>query len=414
MEYLVPGIMAALAVIMAAVSLKWILFIRNFMVSARHLPVLRAGRGSAGAVYPKVSVILPARDEEDYIGPCLRTLVSQDYPDFEIIVIDDNSSDATYDIVRSFTSEVGPEIKVVRMVGHDSAWVGKTLACARGREAATGDLLLFTDADTEHEPGTMRLAVEHMMYEGADVLTLTTGLRMPEFWTRVTTPVITSFRLAYPDGIVNFSAKKVNDDSRDGSALIGAYFLLKSKAYDAVGGHGSVKNMILEDWMLGKRLKMAGHAVRIADGSKMVDAVWARDLPTLDRVFTRLMSPLVLNKKAKAYGNWLELMLLLSGPHAGVVAAALALVPGAYGGVPDPYGLLLHVALAGSSLAAVILHAGSYALQSRYLGIPLRYTGLCWLGGLVATVGFARGLRGRTEWHGRGYGKEMADDGGEG
>ena len=410
MEYLVPGIMAALAVIMAAVSVKWALFIRSARVSARHLPALGGGGGGGGS-YPRVSVILPARDEEDYIGLCLRTLVRQDYPDFEIIVIDDNSTDATYDIVRSFTTGDGPEIKVVRMVDHDSAWVGKTLACTRGREAATGDLLLFTDADTEHGPGTMRLAVEHLMSEGADVLTLTTGLRMPEFWTRVTTPVITSFRLAYPDGIVNFSAKRVNDDSREGGMLIGAYFLVKSGAYDAVGGHGSVKNMILEDWMLGKRLKRAGHVVRIADGSRMVDAVWARDLPTLDRVFTRLMSPLVLNKKAKAYGNWLELMLLLSGPHAGVVAAALALVPGAYGGVPDPYGVILHVALAGSALAAVALHAGSYVLQSRYLGIPLRYTGLSWLGGLVATVGFARGLRGRTEWHGRGYGKEMADDG---
>lgn len=380
--------------IAGTICVAWMVIIVNSRISARHLPTLIKTEQTE---MPKISVILPARDEEDYVGLCLRTLVKQDYPKYEIIAIDDRSEDATYSIMWAFARKYPDLITVIKAPEKPAEWVGKTWACVQGCEKATGDLLLFTDADTEHKPDAMGLAVNHMLAKNLDVLTLTQKIKTPEFWTRITMPVITGFKLAYPDGIVLFSAKAVNDPKNKMGGLLGAYFLIKKSVYDAVEGHAGVKNEILEDWVLGRKIKRAGYSVNIANGGSLVTALWARDLPTLDQSFTRLMAPIATNQKGKSIRECIALVSLLFAPY----VLLLGSIPLALYDWNLPT-----FAFVMSSLAASVSHIVSYVYQAKSLGIPLRNAIFAPLAGYVASTGFINGLRGTAIWHEQKYQKK--------
>jgi chlorobactene glucosyltransferase len=130
----------------------------------------RAGGHRAPRAYPKVSALVPARNEARNIARCVRSLLAQDYPDLQVLVLDDQSSDGTGQILREMArSETG--LRVLEGQPLPAGWLGKNWACAQLAAQATGDLLFFTDADTVHEPHALRAAVTALEGEGADLLT---------------------------------------------------------------------------------------------------------------------------------------------------------------------------------------------------------------------------------------------------
>ena len=166
-----------------------------------------------------------------------------------------------------------------------------------------------------------------------------------------------------------------------------------------IGGFEIVKNEILEDWAIGRIIKKKGYKLRLANGSKYVNAIWARDLPTLNDIFKRLILQFVRNNKPKAIRDCLKLVMILFASYPITAISGILFIL-----YPDIFSLIL---LTASSIATA-LHMISYGLHAKTLNISLRNIFLAPLGGFVASVGFLDGIRSKgTIWRGR---KIMPDD----
>ena len=157
-------------IILIGVFLAWLSLMHSMFQSFTKTPFLDVFENK-NTSNPKVSVILPARNEEDYISKCLETLSVQDYKNFEIIAIDDSSKDKTGEIIEEFVEK---DSKIIHVTAREKPenWMGKNWACMEGFKKATGDLMLFTDADTKFEKNVITLAVSHLQSENLDALTV--------------------------------------------------------------------------------------------------------------------------------------------------------------------------------------------------------------------------------------------------
>ena len=224
----------------------------------------RLDRYTAPSHYPRLSVLLPARNEAANIGPCLRSLLAQDYPDFEILVLDDHSSDQTGLIVGQLVA-ADDRVRLLPGRALPSGWLGKHWACHQLAQAARGELLLFTDADTRHHPLAWRDAVAALQAESADLLTALPREVVGSWAERLVVPLIgwsifvfLPLRLAYrlPWSIL--------------SVTIGQFMLFRRAAYEAIGGYPAVRGHGVDDIALGRRIKRAGYRWRLLDGGQRI------------------------------------------------------------------------------------------------------------------------------------------------
>lgn len=219
-----------------------------------------SGRDS-GAEWPFVSIIVPARNEARNLSCLLPTLLGQRYPNFEVIVVDDQSTDATPRILAEWAAR-DPRLHVVagRELPRSEGWLGKPYAMQQGAQVAGGEWLLFTDADTTHSPlslsSSMAFAIEH----DVDLFTIAPGVELGSFAEKLIMPV------AYEGISVLYPAYKVNDPDSSVAIANGQYILIRRQVYDAVGGIGRVKDKIAEDLEFGKAVKGDGYRLYLADG----------------------------------------------------------------------------------------------------------------------------------------------------
>lgn len=199
----------------------------------------------------QVSVIVPARNEEASLGSCLESLVSQTGIDFEIIVVDDRSTDRTCEIAESFS-----KVRVIEADPLPSRWTGKNNAVATGARAARGEWLLFTDADTVHTAGSLERAIAEAKQSNADVFSYSPEQLAVTFWEMAILPVVFSeLARQYPPS-------KVSDPGSPEAAANGQYILIRREVYDAIGGHAAVASEILEDVALARLVKKFGYKLR--------------------------------------------------------------------------------------------------------------------------------------------------------
>ena len=372
---------------MVGVAGAWLVLLNSMIRHVRLTPRLEMGRECAET--PLVSVILPARNEEAYIGRCLRTLSDQDYPEYEVVAVDDSSEDSTGEIIRECAA-ADPRIVPVAARPKPDGWMGKNWACMEGYAKARGRLLLFTDADTAFAPGVISAAVHRLLSDRLDALTAIPRIRANDFLTRVTLPVLSTFLHT------RFSALRVNDPKKKTGYFFGSFFMMRREVYEAVGTHGGVRHEIIEDGALGRKVKEAGHRLRMVLADEHIDAVWARDGRTLWNGLKRLIVPLYLQS---------------AGITAGILAAVafLLFLPfplAAYSIVWDA-GLSSTILAAAASSASLLTLCGA-AAETRILRIGLPHCLACPLGGAVITAGFLAGaLRARgsnsVSWRGRAY-----------
>ena len=180
-----------LAAILFGVSGAWIFLIKSMTVSFRDTPLLEKFPNIEHN-NPKVSIILPARNEEKFIGKCLDSLLNQEYPNYEIIVIDDSSEDSTGKIIEEYAKKNSKIIHVTARPKPDD-WMGKNWACMEGYRQSTGELLLCTDSDTNHSSKVISLAVSHLLASHLDALTVIPKMLCLDFWTKITLPMISTF-----------------------------------------------------------------------------------------------------------------------------------------------------------------------------------------------------------------------------
>jgi len=375
--------------ILTGVAGAWIVLIKSMASSFTKTPYLDRFENK-NSQKPRVSVILPARNEEGFIERCLDSLLAQDYPNYEIIAIDDSSEDSTGKIIAQYASK-NEKIVHVSAAPKPDGWIGKNWACMEGYKKATGELILFTDSDTKHSKNVITLAVDHLLSLGLDALTVIPKMNCLDVWTRITLPVLSTFLHT------RFSALRVNDPTKKTGYFFGSFFIIRKKTYESVGTHEGVKNEIIEDGALGKKVKESGYKMRMVGGTHLVDAVWARDWPTLWNGLKRLMIPLYLQNARIAAGVFVAVLFLLFMPYVFLAYSAV------FAGQSQSFSALFAMSAISSGL---VYCAG--IIDSRALQIKIKY-GLCGpVGSFVVVSGFFCGIlqakrNMSVSWRGRAY-----------
>jgi chlorobactene glucosyltransferase len=298
-----------LAAIMAGIFGVWVYFLTYMTKSFRQSPTLESFDRTSVSRFPKVSVILPARNEGRYIARCLDSLLEQDYPNFEIIAINDSSTDRTGEIIKAYAAN---DLRVIHIDASPKpeGWTGKNWACYQGYLRARGELLMFTDADSKHLPSTMSLAVGHLMSQNLEALTAVPRLICNDFWTKMTLPVLATFLHT------RFSPIRVNDPNTKTGYFFGSFFIITRSTYEAIGTHEGVKEELVEDGALGGKVKASKFRMKMVRGEPHIDAVWARDLPTLWQGLRRFMIPVYYQDKVDAYMMTMAVFFILFAPFA--------------------------------------------------------------------------------------------------
>lgn len=214
--------------------------------------------------HPRVSVLIPARNEEKNIATCLDHLLAQDYDSFEIIVLDDQSDDRTAAIVSGYARD---HAHVILINGQTlpAGWTGKNWACQQLAQVAGGDIIIFTDADTEHGPAAIRNSLGWMQKYQVDMLSAFPQQITKTFSEKLIVPVIDFFVYGLLPLWTTYFIK-----SAAFAAANGQWIVFKKTVYEQIGGHQSVKNEIVEDVELNRLAKRQGFKTMTLAGTKAV------------------------------------------------------------------------------------------------------------------------------------------------
>jgi len=231
---------------------------------SNHLTIRRFDQYPRASVFPRVSVLIPARNEAANIEACVRSLLTQDYPDFEIIVLDDHSEDETR-LILTRLARTSNRLRILDGHSLPDGWLGKHWACHQLAQAATGELLLFTDADTRHAPSMLRDSVSALLAERADLVTAFPREEAVTWGEKLIIPVI-GF------GIFSFLPVTLARWLRWAglSVTIGQFMLFRRAAFEAIGGYEAVRDHVVDDVMLGRRIIQYGFTWRLMDGTRHV------------------------------------------------------------------------------------------------------------------------------------------------
>lgn len=219
-----------------------------------------------------LSVIIPARNESATIGNVLGSILASTHRSLEVIVVDDRSDDDTAEQVMHL-ARTDPRLRLVRGAALPVGWFGKPWACQQGAAVATGEFLLFTDADTTHQPELISHALGGLLAEEADLLTLTSQQRCQTFWERLVMPQIWLLLGA------RYVPERINRATKPSQVVAnGQFILIRRSAYDAIGGHESVQGEVVEDLALAQHAFAAGCRVRMMFGERLLATRMYRSL----------------------------------------------------------------------------------------------------------------------------------------
>jgi glycosyltransferase involved in cell wall biosynthesis len=222
-----------------------------------------------GTTLPRVSIIVPARNEAAMIAASVRSLLAIDYPDYELVVVDDRSDDATGEILDGLKSEYGASLTVVHVRELPTGWLGKTHAMWAAAKQATGAWILFSDADVIHAPDALQRTVHYAEQEQADHMVLLPTMLMDSVGERMMIPLfLTMF-------VFDYRPWKVRDPKARDSMGVGAFNMIRRSAYEKIGTYESMRLSVVDDMRLGEKVKQAGLPSRVAFGEGMVAVRWA-------------------------------------------------------------------------------------------------------------------------------------------
>jgi chlorobactene glucosyltransferase len=221
---------------------------------------------------PVVSVLVPARNEERNIEECIRSLLLQDYPSYELIVLDDHSSDRTAEIADRLIGQVrNPRVtaRLLRGQALPEGWTGKNWACHQLAEAASGDFLWFTDADTIHAPGTVSAAVDYACRHNAGLVSAWPKQITETLGEKLVVPVIILIGIAFCplwlQRLIQYRGESADPRLlRRIGAANGQFMFFTRACYDAIGGHASVRDHVVEDVALGREV-----SARVGEGWRL-------------------------------------------------------------------------------------------------------------------------------------------------
>jgi len=371
---LLPNILVVLCVlylvVVAVINMSKLRNLRDYPDSGTH---------------PRISVLVPARNEEATIGPCVSSLLAQDYPDFQVIVINDNSTDGTGTILSKL-GQGDSRLKVISGQPLPPDWLGKHWACHQLYMAADGELLLFTDADTVHTPDTLRCAAAALLAEKADMLsilprhilgTLAEKLIMPGF-------ALGAFaNIPLPARLRPGNTKMVSSS--------GKLMLFRRASYEAAGGFRSIRQSVLDDLQLAERVSLLGMRYRVFDGTDNTTCRMYRNWTELHQGLSKNVFPSYGYNVPLFTFTWLWINFVFWEP---IVVLGVHKIP--------EYPPVLSVGLAAICVVACLALLGSYYYRFKFpLYIVLFYPVSASLLTAIAFSSMFLTLSGQATWKDR-------------
>jgi chlorobactene glucosyltransferase len=381
------------------VAFAWLVFLLYCLSSVGKnyfgREVMAVSRGPQHKSSPRLSVVVPARNEELNIERCLRSLLKQTYPTdkYEIIVVDDNSTDRTAALVRSIADD-HPGLALYQAEPLPAGWTGKNHACWTGVQHASGDWLCFVDADVVAEPRLMETATRFAAAKQLGLLSLNPFQELVSFAERCLLPGI-FFAIA---SSMNF--KNVRNPGKPEAVANGQFMFFKRQTYNAIGGHRSVRGEIMEDMALAAIVKKSGSPIGWIFGENLLRTRMYRSVSNIWEGFSKnLLDIMGVRSPAAAIFNCVKSFLLAWMPLVLAVWTCFAFVRGGQDIFGYGTGALVFAACVAMMVAALF--------TVRFLRIAWWYL-LCFPLGLTMhsalTIGSLwRSTSGRRKWKGRLY-----------
>ena len=227
-----------------------------------------------------ISICIPARNEEKNIRNCVEAILAQDYPNFEIIVLDDRSTDATPNILGLLAAQ-DHRLKIINGSDLPAGWAGKPYALYQAEKFARGEWMCFIDADTFLTPDALSACYVKALETQADLFTIMTFQITGTFWEKTVMPLVMTALS------VGFSPRKVNDPARKDAIANGQFIMIRRNVYDAIGGHEKVKDRIVEDKAISEQVKWNGYRLIVADGMRVASTRMYTSLPEMWEGWTK-------------------------------------------------------------------------------------------------------------------------------
>jgi glycosyltransferase involved in cell wall biosynthesis len=389
--------MTALAALSVLTALAWLLGLLTVRRMGRLIPRLAdAPTADAEPGAEPVSVVIPARNESLYLGACLASLAGE-RAICEIVVVDDRSTDDTRAVAERAAAR-DPRIRVLDGSEPPAGWTGKNHALSRGAAAAGGEYLLFLDADAVLARGAVAASVTEARAAGADLLSALPAVQTASFAEALVAPTMALLIL------VGFDPRRVNDPDDPTAMAPGSYLLFRRRAYEALGGHGAVRDDPVEDLHLAQEVKRRGMRLRLVAAPERVAT---RRLLSFRRLWQGWYRVVWRGLGERAWLGFVAaaaLALFFLAPFAASIAGAAALV----GARSATVGAAAWVALAAGPVHLALFVALRAAL-GRYYGVDGRYAWLQPLGALfviaLLLAAATMGALGRhtARWSGRSY-----------
>jgi len=336
----------ALTILAVIVALHWLSRMGDEL--RRRKEPWRVGPDSpVGEGEARVSVLIPARDEEAGIERCLRSVLTQQAPVHEVIVLDDRSEDRTPAIVDGLAAE-DDRLRRLEGTALPAGWKGKCHALQQAAAAATGDWLLMVDADVELAPQALGVALGAAERTDAEMLSWFGDLRTVSLWERVLQPFVLDFILTHSD------PRKVNDPARPECIANGQFILIRAEQYRDLGGHEIVKDSIVEDMALATLAKKRGLRYRLLEARGLMWTRMYRSFGEIWAGWTKNFYAGLHGRKDVVVAAWIYLFVTGILPHLLAEVALGAALLGA-----------LHIPFAATAAAAV-------GAQFLYRGMVIR------------------------------------------
>lgn len=339
---------------------------------------------------PRVTVLVSARNEEADIARCLLSLTRQDYPNFEVIAINDRSTDATGEIMDWLADEFSDTLRVVHIDTLPTGWLGKTHAMHVGSQSATGEWLLYVDADCEVQSASaISLAVQEAQRRGVDMLSLTPQFILNTAWEKITVPVCSALMMVW------FQPARVNNPRLPTSYANGAFLMMSRYCYDSVGGWCRFRTEVSEDIAIARAAKTSGLKLAVLQNDGIYRTCMYDSIRDSWRGWSRIFYG-ALPQKALAL-SFARLIICSLIPTWGLVIGLTAYCCGT---LPNEwYGIM------AAATAAVVLQQVYSALISRAVGGSLLWSFAAPIGHLALAGMLMRALMNHlgmatTQWSG--------------
>lgn len=350
---------------------------------------------------PLVSILIPARNEAEMLAATLPRFLSQDYDNFEVILVDDASTDGTADVVKKFLPSYPERLRLLRVESLPPDWIGKTHALDVGFRAARGEWVLAADADILLDPKALRAGLWVAEQQRAELVSIFAFMECVSFWEKVILPGFGLLLATF------FPVRKINDPNSTVALASGGYILMRRRMWAKLGGYQTVRSEMIDDLNTARIVKHSGHRIF---ASLTQDLVRTRMYKNFGEIWEGLRK----NAFASHHFSVRRMLFWVSGgllanllPLASLFYSAALLLGGTAGSEEQAWQLQAVLALAAAQyFLSVLLHLPVLA----YYGIGFGYALLAPLGGIlyaaISLDSMVSTLRGQgVSWKLRQYGK---------